>query len=281
MRYEIIGSGNPLLDLGSFYLSYLDFPMKRRFFIFVLIGILLCLIKQIPAYGENILRGGMNLIKVKGGCFEMGDSFGDGLSIEKPLHKVCVDDYSLGQHEVTQREWKSIMGSNPSLYYKCGADCPVEHVLYAEVQEFIKKLNDKTGLNFRLPTEAEWEYAARERGKKLKWSGTNKEEELDDYAWYAKNSDKKTHPVMLKKPNALGLYDMSGNVWEWVQDWFDPDYYSKSPVLNPKGVKNGTSRLGRGGSWLLDARDVRATLRRMARPRIKTNTLGLRIALSR
>jgi formylglycine-generating enzyme len=118
------------------------------------------------------------------------------------------------------------------------------------IQKFLTKLNRKTGQNYRLPTEAEWEYAARSGGKKEKWSGTSNASKLIDYGWYKKNSNRQTHPVGAKKPNGLGLYDMSGNVWEWCSDWYDEDYYKISPVIDPKGPYSGKHRVLRGGSWL-------------------------------
>ena len=176
----------------------------------------------------------------------MGDTFGDGGSDEKPIHEVCVDDFYLGEHEVTQGEWKEVMGNNPSEFKNCGDDCPVETVSWNDVQHYIRKLNNKTGLNYRLPTEAEWEYAARSGGREERYAGTSKKSELGDYAWYWGNSGKKTHPVKTKQPNFLGLYDMSGNVYEWVSDWYGKDYYRNSPKDNPKGPGSGKYRVLRG-----------------------------------
>ncbi|MDP2279759.1 MAG: SUMF1/EgtB/PvdO family nonheme iron enzyme, partial [Nitrospirota bacterium] len=184
---------------------------------------------------------GMEIVFVKGGCFQMGDTFGDGESDEKPVHEVCVDDYYIGKYEVTQGQWKAIMGNNPSHFKDCGDNCPVEQVSWNDVQEFIQKLNEKNNPpsppftkggkgGFRLPTEAEWEYAARSGGKSERYSGGN---DIDSVAWYNKNSGGKTHPVGTKQPNGLGIYDMSGNVWEWVNDWYDEFYYKNSPKNNP------------------------------------------------
>jgi len=215
------------------------------------------------------------MVFIKGGCFDMGDTFGDGGSDEKPIHEVCVDDFYLGEHEVTQGEWKEVMGNNPSEFKNCGDDCPVETVSWNDVQHYIRKLNNKTGLNYRLPTEAEWEYAARSGGREERYAGTSKKSELGDYAWYWGNSGKKTHPVKTKQPNFLGLYDMSGNVWEWVYDWYGKDYYRNSPKDNPKGPGSGEFRALRGGSWVSGPEDLRATGRLGDLPVKRFNFLGL------
>ena len=203
----------------------------------------------------------MEFVFVKGGCFQMGDTFGDGSSNEKPVHEVCVDDFYIGKYEVTQGQWKAIMGNNPSRFSDCGDNCPVESASWNDIQDFINKLNQKTGKNYRLPTEAEWEYSARSGGKNEKYAGTSNESELGDYAWYISNSGGKTHPVGTKQPNGLGIYDMSGNVWEWVSDWYDADYYKNSPKDNTKGPSSGSARVLRGGSWSNGAWDTRIALR--------------------
>jgi formylglycine-generating enzyme required for sulfatase activity len=190
----------------------------------------------------------MEFVLIPGGCYEMGDTFGDGEAHEKPVHKVCVDDFYMAKYEVTQKQWQKVMGSNPSHFKGCEG-CPVETVSWDDVQAFISKLNSQTGMRFRLPTEAEWEYAVRSGGKKEKWAGTNSESSLGDYAWYDGNSGQRTHPVGQRKPNGWGLYDMSGNVWEWVNDWYDDKYYGKSPEKNPQGPSGGTYRVLRGGAW--------------------------------
>ncbi len=203
------------------------------------------------------------MVFVKGGCFTMGctSEQSNCNDDEKPTHRVCLDDFYIGKYEVNQKQWKEIMGNNPS-YNKCD-DCPVEKVSWNDVQEFIKKLNQKTGHNYRLPTEAEWEYAARggQQSNGYKYSGSNN---LDEVGWYWKNSgddylsgdwdwDKikknhcKTHKVGQKKANELGIYDMSGNVWEWCSDWYGSDYYKSSPERDPQGPFNGRNRVNRGG----------------------------------
>ena len=204
---------------------------------------------------------GMEFILVKGGCFLMGDQFGDGESHERPVHEVCLDSYYMGKYEVTQSQWLKIMKNNPSYFKKCGEACPVEGVTWTDVQAFLAELNSMSGLTYRLPTEAEWEYVARDRGKQEKWAGTSSEDKLGDYAWYDVNSGDKAHPVGQKKPNALGFYDMTGNAWEWTQDRYGENYYQTSPKDNPQGPEAGNTRVLRGGSWMDRAKDCRVTQR--------------------
>jgi formylglycine-generating enzyme len=203
---------------------------------------------------------GMEFVFVKGGCFQMGDTFRSGDEDERPVHEVCVDDFWIGKYEVTQAQWQQVMGNNPA-YFKRGGNYPVEQVNWGDTQAYIDKLSAASGKRYRLPTEAEWEYAARSGGKQEKWAGTSNEGELGEYAWYNANSEKGTHPVGQKKPNRLGLYDMSGNVWEWCQDWYDKGYYGKSPRDNPKGPENGELVVLRGGGWSGDASSARASNR--------------------
>ena len=219
----------------------------------------------------------MPMVFVKGGCYEMGDTFGDGNNDEKPVHTVCVDDFYMGKYEVTQWRWKKVMKNNPSYFKSCGYDCPVEQVSWSDVQQFIGKLNNQTGNHFRLPTEAEWEYTARSGGKNEKYSGGN---DVDAVAWYDDNSGDKTHPVGQKQANGLGIYDMSGNVWEWCSDWYDKNYYSSSPRNNPQGPSSGSDRVGRGGSWYSNARNTRAANRSWDRPSYRGSLLGFRLVLS-
>jgi len=224
---------------------------------------------------------GMEFILVKGGCYEMGDTFGDGYEVEKPVHEVCVGHFWMGKYEVTQGQWERVMGSNPS-QNKMDPQYPVEKVDWNDAQEFIRKMNQTTGKGFRLPTEAEWEYAARSGGKKEKWAGTSKEAELTEYAWFLANSGERPHPVGQKRPNGLGLLDMSGNVWEWVQDWYDRDYYKESPRKNPPGPDRPlVYRVIRGGSFYDRDRNVRTSNRSgMIGPRARNQFTGFRLTLS-
>ncbi|RMD51774.1 MAG: hypothetical protein D6828_06735 [Nitrospirae bacterium] len=205
-------------------------------------------VKEEPTWTDPIT--GMEFVLVKGGCFDMGDTFGDGDSDEKPVHEVCVDDYYMGKYEVTQGQWKKIMGDNPS-YFKEGDNYPVENVSWNDTQVFIKRLNKKSQYTFRLPTEAEWEYACRSGGKKEKYAGFSQKSELFRYAnfWGQDDGYKYTAPVGSFKQNGLGLYDMSGNVWEWVQDVYNFDAYKSHALRNPIYERSGSGRVIRGGSW--------------------------------
>jgi formylglycine-generating enzyme required for sulfatase activity len=199
---------------------------------------------------------GMEFVFVKGGCYQMGDTFGDGDADEKPVHEVCVGDFYMGKYEVTQGQWRKVMGSNPSKFTGCGDNCPVEMVSWDDSQNFLGKLSEKGGKGYRLPSEAEWEYAARSGGKAEKYSGGN---DIDSVAWYSSNSGSQTHPVGQKRPNGLGIYDMTGNVWEWTGDWYGENYYGSSPRDNPRGPSNEQYRALRGGSWSFEPRFARAS----------------------
>ncbi|MDR0982540.1 MAG: SUMF1/EgtB/PvdO family nonheme iron enzyme [Culturomica sp.] len=216
--------------------------------------------------------GEPEMIAVKGGTFTMGSSSGD--NDEKPVHSVTVSDFKIGKYEVTQAQWRAVMGSNPS-YFK-GDNLPVEKVSWDDCQEFIRKLNAATGKNYRLPTEAEWEYAARggSRSNGYEYSGSNT---LGDVAWYDSNSGNETHPVGRKKPNELGIYDMSGNVWEWCSDWYGS--YSSGSQTNPKGAASGSYRVYRGGSWYGNAARCRVAFRHGNSPDDRRSILGFRLVL--
>ncbi len=217
-----------------------------------------------------------NMIRVEGGRFQMGASEKDtdAYSDEKPQHWVNLSDYYMGETIVTQALWKAVMGTNPSAFK--GDNNPVEQVSWNDCQEFIKKLNEKTGQTFRLPTEAEWEYAARDgnKSKGYKYAGSNHAEEV---AWFEDNSGEKTHPVKTKKPNELGLFDMSGNVCEWCQDWYGD--YSNSEQTNPNGALSGSARVNRGGSWYRGAWRCRVSDRNGCAPSDTHYDFGFRLAL--
>ena len=216
---------------------------------------------------------------VQGGTFTMGSSEddADAFDQEKPAHSVTVSSFWIGQTEVTQELWEKVMKNNPS-YFK-GDKLPVEMVSWDDCQDFIKELNTKTGKKFRLPTEAEWEYAARggNKSKGYKYSGGN---EIDKVAWYEDNSSDKTHDVGTKAANELGIYDMTGNVWEWCSDWWSNSYYSSSPASNPQGPSTGSYRVFRGRSWYDNARHSRVTIRGNRKPGDRSYYLGLRLVLS-
>jgi formylglycine-generating enzyme required for sulfatase activity len=213
------------------------------------------------------------MIFVDGGTFQMGSTSGE--IDEKPVHSVELSSFSIGKYEVTQAQWKAVMGKNSSKFVGCD-NCPVEQVSWDDIQKFILKLNQLTGKKYRLPTEAEWEFAARGgiKGKGYKYSGSNS---IGDVAWCSKNSTNKTHPVGLKKPNELGIYDMSGNVWEWCSDWYDK--YDSIKQVIPMGPNSGKLRVLRGGSWFVDASYCGSTYRSGDVPNIRSSASGFRLVL--
>ena len=239
--------------------------------------------EETPAERKEVLADPLkdiDFVLVRGGCFQMGDPLGNFPADETPVHTVCLDDYYMGKYEVTQGQWQSVMGNNPSFFKDCGEKCPVEQVNWNDIQEFIKKLNARTKKNYRLPTEAEWEFAARSGGKKEKYAGTSSDSELGKYAWYSANAGGKAHPVGGKQPNGLGLYDMTGNVWEWCQDWYEEKYYSISPRKNPPGPQSGTRRVLRGGAWLFEPAGIRTTTRYGLTPASRSDLYGFRLSIS-
>ena len=226
---------------------------------------------------KTFTAGGVTftMVAVKGGTFQMGapDSDMNADNDEKPQHAVTLSDYYIGEMEVTQALWKAVMGSNPSKFE--GNKLPVEQVSWDDCQAFITKLNVMTGQTFRLPTEAEWEYAARGGNKSqgCMYSGSN---DIGLVAWYLDNSGNKTHEVGTKTANELGIYDMTGNVQEWCQDWFDD--YSSEAQTNPAGPETGSFRVFRGGSWLDSASSCRVSFRNYIMPSLPYGDLGLRLA---
>ena len=226
------------------------------------------------------VKNGINIemVKVEAGSFDMGATpeMENPDASEKPVHRVTLtNNYNIGKYEVTQALWQAVMGNNPS-YFK-GEDLPVEQVSWNDCQDFISKLNAMTGKKFRLPSEAEWEYAARggKKSRGYQYSGSNT---LGDVAWNDGNSGSKTHAVGTKQPNELGIYDMTGNVWEWCQDWYGS--YSSSPQTNPTGAVSGSGRVYHGGSWVSSARDCRSSYRGLSTPGARSFILGLRLVLS-
>ena len=225
------------------------------------------------------------MVAVNGGTFTMGataEQGSDAFDNEKPTHSVTLSDYYIGKFEVTQELWLAVMGSWPGTApngnYGVGVDYPAYFVSWNDCQDFISRLNQLTGRNFRLPTEAEWEYAARggSDSSGYKYSGSNS---INDVAWYYDgNSGYKTHPVGTKSPNELGIYDMSGNVYEWCQDW--GDIYSSSSQTNPQGPSSGSGRVNRGGSWNGNARHCRVSYRNFNTPGNRYDNFGFRLAVS-
>ncbi len=218
-----------------------------------------------------------NMVRVEGGTFTMGatpEQGSDASFDEKPTHQVTLSTFYIGKYEVTQAEWQAVMGANPS-HFK-GDNLPVENVSWLDCQEFIRKLNELTGKQFRLPTEAEWEYAARggNKSNRTKYAGGSN---IDNVGWYKENSNKTTHPVGRKRANELGLYDMTGNVQEWCQDWYG--YYSSASQTNPQGPATGWHRVLRGGWWGVRARYCRLSCNSANDPDYGSFSGGLRLVL--
>jgi formylglycine-generating enzyme required for sulfatase activity len=221
---------------------------------------------------------GVDMVFVQGGTFMMGATSEQGdecFECERPIHEVTLRDFYIGKYPVTQKEWIAVMGSNPS-EFKDDLSRPVEQVSWDDAQEFIKKLNSMAGKQYRLPTDAEWEYAARggagSRG--FKYAGSNN---INKVAWYEVSRGDKTHPVGSKAPNELGIYDMSGNVWEWVNDWYGN--YTAGAATNPIGPASGIFRVGRGGSWGDEARLCWVSYRKFFNPAFRWGIIGFRLVL--
>ena len=244
---------------------------------------------QVPAVPSNTISDDVitipvkdgiciEMVKVEAGTFMMGatSEMKNPYDDEKPVHQVTLtNDYYMGKYEVTQALWQVVMGKNPS-YFK-GDNLPVNYVRWKDCQRFISKLNSMTGRKFRLPTEAEWEYAAR-GGKKSRGYQYSGSSNISDVAWYDGNSGDKTHPVGTKQANELGIYDMTGNVLEWCQDWYG-SYYSSSQT-NPTGATSGSRHVNRGGSWHSNVRRSSSSCRYGVIYVDRDLDLGFRLALS-
>ena len=231
----------------------------------------------------TVNRVSFTMIAVEGGTFTMGATSEqtEYESDELPTHQVTLDSYRIGETEVTQELWQAVMGYKPtsggsqwSSTYGLGAQYPAYYISWDDCQSFITKLNSLTGEKFRMPTEAEWEYAARggNKSQKYLYSGSNT---IGDVAWYTSNNNSTTHQVKTKSPNELGIYDMSGNVWEWCSDW--DGSYSSNAQTNPTGATSGSCRVYRGGSWLNFASACRVALRSSDFPSTRAIYLGLRL----
>jgi len=214
---------------------------------------------------------GMEFVWVPGGDFMMGRN--EGGSDEKPVHKVVLSGFWMGKYEVTQGQWQEIMGNNPSTYKK-GNDFPVERISWKDANAFIKKFNSQAGRTFSLPSEAQWEYAARSGGKNQKYSGGD---DVNRFAWYRSNSGGSTHKVGTKTSNDLGIYDMSGNVWEWCQDIYAKDAYKKHSRNNPIYAQGKSLRVFRGGGFLSYPAPLRCANRGRNSPVFGSNVLGFRV----
>jgi formylglycine-generating enzyme required for sulfatase activity len=234
-----------------------------------------------PIMTEKFTVNGVsfNMVTVDGGTFMMGATVEEDADYQvfmgSPKHQVALSSYRIGQTEVTQELWVAVMGSNPSAD-QSNLQYPVSNVNWNDCDTFITRLNALTGLQFRLPTEAEWEFAAQggTRSKGYIYSGSD---DLEQVAWINTNSDNHCHPVGTKKANELSLYDMNGNVEEWCHDWYS--LYTEDPVVNPTGPETGTSRIHRGGRWSSGAKFCRITRRDGFAPTVIRNYMGFRLAL--
>jgi len=219
----------------------------------------------------------LEMVQIPAGTFQMGDSTGNGEANELPVHTVTISQpFYIGKYEITQIQWQAVMGSNPSNFKDGDMNRPVEQVSWDDCQAFITALSTRLGRTFRLPTEAEWEYACRAGSEDDYYFG-NDASLLGDYAWYIGNSNFVTHPVGQKLPNAFGLYDMHGNVWEWCNDWYGP--YAAGPETDPTGPGVGTERVLRGGSWFDYAENVRSAFRAILAPDQSNGNIGLRVVM--
>ncbi len=295
-RIKIYAPGYMPLDVNFFDDYGIKVESKRTYQLVINVPMNLSTLPSddILTFTVNGVR--FNMVRVDGGMFQMGATKEQGRALdgEKPAHSVTLNSYYIGETEVTQELWEAVMDSNPSLFK--GDKNPVENVSWDDCKIFIKELNSLTGQQFRLPSEAEWEFAARggNMSQHHKYSGSNM---LDDVAWYWRNSgDKylsgskwwskkvlenncKHHPVGMKKANELGIYDMSGNVCEWCEDWYEEDYYSRSPQKNPKGPDNGSRRITRGGHFGFDDECCRVSDRSINEPGSRFSSNGFRLAL--
>ncbi len=219
---------------------------------------------------------GIEFVLVRGGSFAMGDTLGRGIENEGPVHQVILDDFYLSRHPITQAQWSGLIEENPSEFQH--ADHPVEQVTWLEACEFARKLSDaaRSGVLCKLPTEAQWEYAARSGGADDLYAGGD---DIEAVAWYEENSGGSTHPVGQLNNNALGLSDMSGNVWEWCLDTYRPDAYERHGTRNPVVASKGEDRVIRGGSWNLDAWSARCARRFNFRTDFSGPGLGFRLVM--
>ena len=211
------------------------------------------------------------MVVVPAGNFEMGSV---NVVTEMPMHQVTIARFAIGKTEVTQKQWRTIMDTSPSGFPNCG-DCPVEKVSWNDAQEYLQRISKISGQTYRLPTESEWEYSCRAGGSKSSYCGS---EEGDDVAWHLENSGGTTHGVAKKKPNAFGLYDMSGNVWEWVQDCWTDNYQGASAIGGARFIPECPQRVLRGGSWSFSLKGAKVSKRKGADAIVQMVDIGFRVA---
>jgi len=230
--------------------------------------------ETVMVQGEIRVMGGMSFVYIRGGEFLMGSPDEEGDDHERPQRRVYVDGFAIGLHEVTQEQFKAIMNDSPS--YFIGENLPVEKVTWDEAMEFCRRFGARHGVKARLPYEAEWEYACRAGSKTRYYWG----DELDlGYCWYEQNATNESQTCARRDPNALGLYDMTGNVFEWCMDWYAPDYYATAPGRNPRGPANGTERVIRGGAWSSGPSDLRSAARAGESPGNRFSSIGFRVVI--
>ncbi len=257
---------------------------QKKFCAAMVVVFCLCMAGSLFAEEKKSITNsiGMRFVYIPPGTFMMGSPENEpNRDKDETLHKVTLTKgFYMQTTEVTQGQWKAIMGKNPSKFYDCGDNCPVEQVSWDDAQTFIRKLNENEGTSkYRLPTEAEWEYAAR-AGTTTAYSFGDDKNQLGQYAWYEDNSGKKSHPVGQLKPNPWGLYDIHGNVMEWCHDAYGDTYYANSPSTDPKGASSGSERAMRGCSWIASASLCTSANRDNGRPNHHFSIVGLRLVRS-
>jgi formylglycine-generating enzyme required for sulfatase activity len=283
-----------VLTIAALFLGTVSVTAQTKFYVYPKDGnaieFNIADVDSISFTPPEIINFEPEMITVEGGTFMMGSPDGVGEDWERPQHQVTVSSFNIGKYEVTQGQWEAVMDSNPS-YFKTGDNYPVEQVSWNDIvgtsgaymllkgiryyeNGFIYKLNQLTGKQYRLPTEAEWEYAARggNQSNGYTYSGSNN---VDDVAWYGSNSGSSIHQVGTKQANELGIYDISGNVWEWVGDWYCS--YTADAQTNPTGPATGSHRVDRGGSWGGNGNYCRVAYRSDDSPGY--NNVGFRLVL--
>lgn len=219
---------------------------------------------------------GAELVRIPGGTFLMGST--GGAEDEHPEHEVRLPAFYIGRFELTRAQWVRVTGEDPSHFEPC-PECPVEQVSWRDIEGFLARIRERGGLPLRLPSEAEWEFAAAGGDRRQTWPGTDDPEELPDYAWFKGRFEGRVHPVGRKKPNAFGLHDLAGNVAEWCLDWYDAGYYSRAPAESPGGPEAGARRVVRGGSFLASADSLRTSRRAATDPDARRRSIGFRMAM--